>query len=101
MSAFPIDNDGPLWPTHAYQGQDRFVLEALNGLRDGFFLDSGAANGVRGSNTLLLERDIAPASASTAASTTATARWNSSKAAACSAACCKPTAPAIWRSRGR
>ncbi len=57
MSAFSIHDSGPVWPTHAYQGQDRFVLESLNGLRGGFFLDSGAANGVRGSNTLLLERD--------------------------------------------
>jgi hypothetical protein len=56
MAAVP-DRDVPLWPTHSYQRQDRFVLEVLNGLRGGFFLDSGAANGVRGSNTLLLERD--------------------------------------------
>lgn len=40
---------------HSYQGQDLFVLEALSGLRGGFFLDSGASDGVRGSNTLLLE----------------------------------------------
>jgi hypothetical protein len=36
-------------------GQDHFVLEMLNGLRGGFFLDSGASNGVRSSNTHLLE----------------------------------------------
>jgi FkbM family methyltransferase len=30
-------------------------VHALDGLRDGFFLDSGASNGTRGSNTLLLE----------------------------------------------
>jgi hypothetical protein len=36
-------------------GQDLFVLEVLGGLRGGFFLDSGAADGVSGSNTLLLE----------------------------------------------
>lgn len=33
-----------------------FVLEALGGLHGGFFLDSGASDGVRVSNTLLLER---------------------------------------------
>jgi hypothetical protein len=37
-------------------GQDRFVLEVLDGLQGGFFLDSGAADGVRGSNTQLLEQ---------------------------------------------
>ena len=36
-------------------GQDIFVLEVLRGLRGGFFLDSGAADGVQGSNTRLLE----------------------------------------------
>jgi FkbM family methyltransferase len=36
-------------------GQDRFVLELLGGMRNGFFLDSGAADGVNVSNTLLLE----------------------------------------------
>jgi hypothetical protein len=41
--------------SHSYQGQDRFVVEALGGLRGGFFLDSGASDGVSGSNTLLLE----------------------------------------------
>jgi hypothetical protein len=39
----------------SYQGQDLFVLETLRGLRGGFFLDSGASNGVSGSNTFLLE----------------------------------------------
>jgi hypothetical protein len=41
--------------SHSYQGQDRFVVEALDGLGGGFFLDSGASDGVSGSNTLLLE----------------------------------------------
>lgn len=41
--------------TYSYQGQDRFVLEVLGHPRGGFFLDSGASNGVRGSNTRLLE----------------------------------------------
>ena len=44
--------------THAYQGQDAFVVEALDGLRGGFFLDSGASDGRKGSNTWLLERDF-------------------------------------------
>src|SRR5712691_8073947 len=35
--------------------QDRFVLELLQGKREGFFLDSGASDGVRSSNTHLLE----------------------------------------------
>src|SRR6185437_13930306 len=38
-------------------GQDLLVLELLDGLRDGFFLDSGAANGTDSSNTLLLEAE--------------------------------------------
>ena len=41
--------------SHSFQGQDLLVVEVLGGLRGGFFLDSGASNGVRGSNTLLLE----------------------------------------------
>ena len=36
-------------------GQDRLALQLLGGLRGGFFLDSGAADGVTGSNTQLLE----------------------------------------------
>ncbi|MBL8623414.1 MAG: FkbM family methyltransferase [Myxococcales bacterium] len=38
-------------------GQDRWVLDVLGGQRGGFFLDSGASDGVRGSNSLVLERD--------------------------------------------
>jgi hypothetical protein len=41
----------------SYQGQDQFVLEVLGGKRDGFFLDSGASNGVAGSNTVVLEEE--------------------------------------------
>lgn len=41
---------------HSYQGQDRFVVEMLNGLHGGYFLDSGASDGCKGSNTWLLER---------------------------------------------
>jgi FkbM family methyltransferase len=36
-------------------GQEFFVLEVLGGMRNGFFLDSGASDGVRASNTYLLE----------------------------------------------
>jgi hypothetical protein len=39
-------------------GQDLFVLEALGGQRGGFFLDSGASDGVRFNNTLLLEESF-------------------------------------------
>lgn len=39
----------------SYQGQDQFVIEVLEGLRGGYFLDSGASNGTKGSNTRLLE----------------------------------------------
>jgi FkbM family methyltransferase len=38
-------------------GQDLFALHILGGLQEGFFLDSGASDGVFASNTLLLERD--------------------------------------------
>lgn len=43
---------------HSYQGQDRFVVAATAGQRGGFFLDSGASSGTKGSNTLTLERDF-------------------------------------------
>jgi FkbM family methyltransferase len=36
-------------------GQEYFVLEMLGNLHNGFFLDSGASNGVRANNTYLLE----------------------------------------------
>jgi hypothetical protein len=36
-------------------GQDEFVLDVLDGMRAGFFLDSGASDGVQSSNTYLLE----------------------------------------------
>jgi FkbM family methyltransferase len=44
--------------TASQYGQDLFVLRTLAGQRGGFFLDSGASNGVHFSNTLLLERDF-------------------------------------------
>ncbi len=40
---------------YSSQGQDRFVLEVLRELRGGYFIDSGAGDGVEGSNTKLLE----------------------------------------------
>jgi hypothetical protein len=42
--------------SHSYQGQDLFVIEVLQGKTGGWFLDSGASNGVRGSNSWLLEK---------------------------------------------
>ena len=39
--------------------QDGFVLEVLGALRNGFFLGSGAADGVSLSNTYVLERELA------------------------------------------
>ncbi|WP_204286674.1 FkbM family methyltransferase [Microbispora amethystogenes] len=38
-------------------GQDAYVLAALGHRRAGYFLDSGASNGVRSSNTRLLEQE--------------------------------------------
>jgi FkbM family methyltransferase len=43
--------------TASQLGQDRLVLALLNGLRGGFFIDSGASDGLRASNTLMLEQD--------------------------------------------
>ncbi len=37
-------------------GQDQFVLEILSGRHGGFFLDSGASDGLKFSNTLLMEQ---------------------------------------------
>lgn len=47
----------PTWRQRTYssQGQDLFVRDMLSGMRDGFFLDSGAGDGTNGSNTKLLE----------------------------------------------
>ena len=39
-------------------GQELFVLEILNNLHGGFFLDSGASDGVKSSNTKLLEESF-------------------------------------------
>lgn len=43
--------------SYSSQGQDRFVLEVLRELRGGYFLDSGAGDGIEGSNTKLLEEE--------------------------------------------
>lgn len=43
--------------TYSYQGQDLFVLSVLGGMRDGFFLDSGASDGHTGNNSLLFESE--------------------------------------------
>jgi FkbM family methyltransferase len=43
--------------SYSFQGQDQFVLDACGGQRGGFFIDSGASDGVCGSNTLLLETE--------------------------------------------
>jgi Methyltransferase FkbM domain len=42
---------------YSQYGQDRLVVEILAGKTGGFFLDSGASDGVRCSNTALLERE--------------------------------------------
>ncbi|MGF6231241.1 FkbM family methyltransferase [Inquilinus ginsengisoli] len=39
-------------------GQDQLVLSLLGGKRGGFFLDSGAADGLRASNTYMLETNF-------------------------------------------
>ncbi|WP_158817981.1 FkbM family methyltransferase [Methylocapsa sp. S129] len=39
-------------------GQDVFVLDLLGWKRRGFFLDSGAADGLRSSNTLMMEQEF-------------------------------------------
>lgn len=43
--------------TYSQNGQDRFVAETVfNGMRNGFFVEAGAGDGLWISNTLLLER---------------------------------------------
>jgi hypothetical protein len=48
----------PVITSASATGQDALVVELLGFLRGGFFLDSGASDGVVGSNTLVLERDL-------------------------------------------
>jgi FkbM family methyltransferase len=44
--------------SHGQFLQDMWVTYELRGLRDGFFVEFGAANGVRSSNSCYLERDL-------------------------------------------
>jgi FkbM family methyltransferase len=53
----PINRFGLNVREYSQLGQDRFVLQLLNFLRGGFFLDSGASNGIIASNTYLLESE--------------------------------------------
>lgn len=39
-------------------GQDQLVIDLLNGKRNGFFFDIGASDGIKSSNTEMLERDF-------------------------------------------
>jgi hypothetical protein len=48
----------PSVTSYSYQGQDSLVVDLLDGKRGGYFLDSGASSGVRGSNTKLLESEF-------------------------------------------
>ena len=45
--------------SNSQYGQDLWVIEQLQGLRNGFFLEMGAGDGIWISNTLLLEKDYA------------------------------------------
>lgn len=44
--------------SNSQSGQDLWVISYLSGLRNGFFLELGAGDGVWISNTLVLERDL-------------------------------------------
>jgi FkbM family methyltransferase len=44
--------------SNSQHDQDLFVIEVLDGMRGGFFLDSGAADGLIMSNTLVLEESF-------------------------------------------
>jgi len=54
----PAPRSPPLTATHAQLGQDRRVAHIFAGKRGGTFVDVGASDGVRFSNTLALERDL-------------------------------------------
>jgi hypothetical protein len=43
---------------YSQYGQDDLVIELLRGKRNGYFLDTGASDGVSSNNTLLLERNF-------------------------------------------
>jgi FkbM family methyltransferase len=49
----------PPFNGYSYQGQDALVLELLGARRGGYFIDSGASSGLKGSNTKLLESAFA------------------------------------------
>jgi len=44
--------------TYSQHGQDLWVVEKLGGKRNGFFIEAGAGNGIRLSNTYLLETEF-------------------------------------------
>jgi len=43
---------------HSQFGQDEFVVDVLRGMRNGYFIESGAFDGIQGSNTLWLEKSF-------------------------------------------
>jgi hypothetical protein len=53
---FPFDGDEKIKQNYSQAYQDMFVLAALNGKRDGYFLEIGSFDPVVLSNTLLLEQ---------------------------------------------
>jgi Methyltransferase FkbM domain len=57
LARSPMTTAGPP-RSCSYQGQDLFVLDVLGHLRGGFFLDSGASDGVNGSNSRLFETQL-------------------------------------------
>lgn len=55
---FPFPNSENIEKNYSQAGQDLFVLAALNGKREGFYLDIGAGPNVESSNTYLLETEF-------------------------------------------
>jgi hypothetical protein len=57
-SAFPYNiSSSSCACYHSQDGQDKFVDDQLKGMRGGFFIEAGAYDGVRLSNTLFLEKE--------------------------------------------